>query len=126
LFCTSISSVVETYLCPFGSCARYSVSQQTDNSVTYQKKTDDFAHVTSAKIDSHVSHLDISKTHVTHNDLDGSTKVSQEMLQDRVHSEILKHEDEYDTLSITSGSSGRVIEAFTMLQATPEAQVSKL
>ncbi|XP_051230870.1 uncharacterized protein [Lolium perenne] len=75
-----------------------------------------------AKIDSHVSHLDISETHVTHNDLDGSTKVSQEMLQDRVHSEILKHEDEYDNLSVTSGSSGRVIEAFTMLQANPEAQ----
>ncbi|KAM0833240.1 hypothetical protein ACQ4PT_064384 [Festuca glaucescens] len=75
-----------------------------------------------AKIDSHVSHLDISKTHVTHNDLDDSTKVAQEMFQDRVHSEISKHEDEYDNLSVTSGSSGRVIEAFTMLQANPEAQ----
>ncbi|XP_047083797.1 uncharacterized protein LOC124694919 [Lolium rigidum] len=75
-----------------------------------------------AKIDSHVSHLDISKTHVTHNDLDGSAKVAQEVFQDRVHSEISKHEDEFDSLSVTSGSSGRVIEAFTMLQANPDAQ----
>ncbi|KAM0823065.1 hypothetical protein ACQ4PT_071110 [Festuca glaucescens] len=75
-----------------------------------------------AKIDSHVSHLCISKTHVTHNDLDGSTKVAQEVFQDRVHSETSKHEDEYDNLTVTSGSSGRVIEAFTMLQANPEAQ----
>lgn len=75
-----------------------------------------------AKIDSHVSHLDISKTHVTHNELDGPSKFAQETFQDRVHSETSKHEDKYDNLSVTSGSSGRVIEAFTMLQANPEAQ----
>ncbi|KAM0823068.1 hypothetical protein ACQ4PT_071110 [Festuca glaucescens] len=48
--------------------------------------------------------------------------VAQEVFQDRVHSETSKHEDEYDNLTVTSGSSGRVIEAFTMLQANPEAQ----
>jgi hypothetical protein len=36
------------------------------------------------------------------------------------------HEDKYENLSVTSGSSGRVIEAFTMLQENPEAQVIKL
>uniref|UniRef100_A0ACD5XD60 Uncharacterized protein n=1 Tax=Avena sativa TaxID=4498 RepID=A0ACD5XD60_AVESA len=71
-----------------------------------------------AKIDTHVSHLDISKTYV----LDSPTKIAQETFQDRVHSETSKHEDEYENLSVTSGSSGRVIEAFTMLQDNPAAQ----
>ncbi|CAM0871690.1 unnamed protein product [Alopecurus aequalis] len=75
-----------------------------------------------AKIDSHVSHLDISKTHVTHNELNGPTKVAQETFQDRARSETPKHEDNYENLPVTSSSSGRVIEAFTMLQANPEAQ----
>lgn len=71
-----------------------------------------------AKIDTHVSHLDISKTYV----LDSPTKIAQETFQDRVHSETSKHEDKYENLSVTSGSSGRVIEAFTMLQDNPAAQ----
>uniref|UniRef100_A0ACD5X5F5 Uncharacterized protein n=1 Tax=Avena sativa TaxID=4498 RepID=A0ACD5X5F5_AVESA len=71
-----------------------------------------------AKIDTHVSHLDISKTYV----LDSPTKIAQETFQDRVHSETSKHEDKYENLSVTSGSSGRVIEAFTMLQDNPDAQ----
>jgi hypothetical protein len=58
--------------------------------------------------------------------IDDSTKVAQETFQDRVHSETSMHEDKYENLSITSGSSGRVIEAFTMLQENPDAQVIKL
>lgn len=64
-----------------------------------------------AKVESHVAHLEISKT-----------KDAQETFQDRVHSESFKHEDKYENLSVSSGASGRVIEAFTMLQESPEAQ----
>lgn len=75
-----------------------------------------------AKIDSHGGRLDISKTHISHDGLDDPTKVAQETFQDHLHSEASKHEEKHDSLSVASGSSARVIEAFTMLHESPEAQ----
>ncbi|KAM3230355.1 hypothetical protein ACQJBY_060880 [Aegilops geniculata] len=76
-----------------------------------------------AKIDSHGGRLDISKTHISHDGLDDSTKVAQETFQGHLHSEASKHEEKHDSLSVASGSSSaRVIEAFTMLHESPEAQ----
>lgn len=75
-----------------------------------------------AKIESHGARLDISKTHISHDGLDDPTKFAQETFQDHLHSEASKHEEKHDNLSVASGSSARVIEAFTMLQESPEAQ----
>ncbi|VAH87857.1 unnamed protein product [Triticum turgidum subsp. durum] len=55
-------------------------------------------------------------------DLRDATKVAQETFQDHLHSEASKHEEKHDSLSVASGSSARVIEAFTMLHESPEAQ----
>ncbi|KAI4993113.1 hypothetical protein ZWY2020_007426 [Hordeum vulgare] len=67
-----------------------------------------------AKTESHGARLDMSH--------DGPTKVAQETFQDHPHSEASMHEEKNDNLSVASGSSARVIEAFTMLQDSPEAQ----
>ena len=94
--------------------------------VVFANKLMTCVHATSAKIESHGGRLDISKTHISHDGLDDPTKVAQETFQDHLHSEASKHEEKHDSLSVASGSSARVIEAFTMLHESPEAQVIKL
>ena len=76
-------------------------------------KTDGLAHVTTAEIDSHVSHLDISSRHVTHD--------AQETFQDRVHCRTFKHdEDKYENLTFTSGFSGRVTSTEKSISGAPK------
>lgn len=106
-----------SYVCRFGPLAHVP-------DVVFTNKLTTCVHATSAKIESHGARLDIS--HISHDGLDDPTKGAQETFQDHLHSEASKHEEKHDSLSVASGSSARVIEAFTMLQESPEAQVIKL
>ena len=82
-------------------------------------------HETSAK--------ETPKKHLWPAELDSHVKSAQEIAlpelvhsetpQDVVHSEVSKKDDNYENLLISSGTPGRVVQAFTLLHESPEAQV---
>lgn len=90
-------------------------------------------HETSAKDESHVAHLETPKKHLWPADLDGHAKSAQEIAlpelvhsetpQDVVHSEVSKKEDNNENFVVSFGTPGRVVQAFTLLHESPEAQV---
>ncbi|KAF2937826.1 hypothetical protein DAI22_03g077500 [Oryza sativa Japonica Group] len=57
-------------------------------------------------------------------DLDVPTKglVHSESSQGLIHSKTSEHEDNHEISLVSSGAPGRVVQAFTMLQDSPEAQ----
>ncbi|CAD6202515.1 unnamed protein product [Miscanthus lutarioriparius] len=72
------------------------------------------------------------KKHLWPAELDSHAKSAQEIAlpelvhsetpQDVVHSEVSKKDDNYENLLISSGTPGRVVQAFTLLHESPEAQ----
>ncbi|KAF0914230.1 hypothetical protein E2562_027802 [Oryza meyeriana var. granulata] len=48
--------------------------------------------------------------------------VHSELSQDLIHSKTSDHEDIHESSFVASGAPGRVVQAFTMLQESPEAQ----
>lgn len=87
----------------------------------------------SAKNESHDAHLEAPKKNLCPADLDGRAKHAQEVAlpelvpsetpQDVVHSEASNKEDNNENLLVASGAPGRVVQAFTLLHESPEAQV---
>ncbi|CAL4929651.1 unnamed protein product [Urochloa decumbens] len=83
-----------------------------------------------AKAESHTADLNTPKMHLT--DQDNHAKVAQQIAlpeivdsetpQVVVHSETSKKEDNYENLLAATGTPGRVVQAFTLLHANPEAQ----
>lgn len=49
--------------------------------------------------------------------------VHSESSQGLIHSKTSEHEDNHEISLVSSGAPGRVVQAFTMLQDSPEAQV---
>ncbi|KAL6867314.1 hypothetical protein ACP4OV_015338 [Aristida adscensionis] len=82
-----------------------------------------------AKVESHFA-FDKSKTHLSPGDMDAHTKVAQESAefvhsetpQDVVHLETSPKDDDCESLLLASGAPGSVVQAFTMLHESPEAQ----
>ena len=105
-------------------------------------------HVTSAQVES-TARIDTQKTHLSPTDQDNHAKIAQQIAipelvhsetetpqvvvhsetskkedtQVVVHSETSKKEDNYENLLAAAGTRGRVVQAFTLLQEIPEAQV---
>ena len=105
-------------------------------------------HVTSAQVES-TARIDTQKTHLSPTDQDNHAKIAQQIAipelvhsetetpqvvvhsetskkedtQVVVHSETSKREDNYENLLAAAGTRGRVVQAFTLLQEIPEAQV---
>ncbi|CAD6210062.1 unnamed protein product [Miscanthus lutarioriparius] len=85
-----------------------------------------------AKDKPHVAHLETPKKHLWPAELDSHAKSAQEIAlpelvrsetpQDVVHSEVSKKDDNYENLLVSSGTPGRVVQAFTLLHESPEAQ----
>jgi hypothetical protein len=90
-------------------------------------------HVTSAQVESQTAHIDTPKTHLSPTDQDNHAKIAQQIAipelvhsetpQVVVHSETSEKEDNYENLLAAAGTPGRVVQAFTLLQESPEAQV---
>ena len=90
-------------------------------------------HVTSAQVESQTAHIGTQKTHLSPTDQDNHAKIAQQIAipelvhsetpQVVVHSETSKKEDNYENLLAAAGTRGRVVQAFTLLQEIPEAQV---
>ncbi|CAN6290319.1 unnamed protein product [Urochloa humidicola] len=85
-----------------------------------------------AKAESQASDLNTPKTHLSLTDQDNHAKVAQQIAlpenvdsetpQVIVHSETSNKEDNYENLLAATGTPGRVVQAFTLLHANPEAQ----
>jgi hypothetical protein len=101
--------------------------------------------VTSAKVESHTADLGTPKKHLSLTEQDNHAKVAQQIALPEsvesetplvaVHSETSKlednnenllAEDNNENLLAASGTPGRVVQAFTLLHANPEAQVVSL
>jgi hypothetical protein len=92
--------------------------------------------VTSAKVESHTADLGTPKKHLSLTEQDNHAKVAQQIALPEsvesetplvaVHSETSKLEDNNENLLAASGTPGRVVQAFTLLHANPEAQVVSL
>lgn len=89
-------------------------------------------HVTSAKVESQTAQFK-PKTHLSSTDQENHAKVAQQIAlpelvdseapQVVVHSETSEKEDNYENLLAAAGTPGRVVQAFTLLHQSPEAQV---
>ena len=91
-------------------------------------------HVTSAQVES-TARIDTQKTHLSPTDQDNHAKIAQQIAipelvhsetetpQVVVHSETSEKEDNYENSLAAAGTPVRVVQAFTLLQESPEAQV---
>lgn len=86
----------------------------------------------SAMVESQTAQFE-RKTHLSPTEQENHAKVAQQIAlselvdsetpQVVVHSETSGKEDNYENLLAASGTPGRVVQAFTLLQQIPEAQV---
>ncbi|RLN15720.1 uncharacterized protein C2845_PM02G34240 [Panicum miliaceum] len=86
-----------------------------------------------AQVESQTAHIDTPKTHLSPTDQDNHAKIAQQIAipelvhsetpQVVVHSETSEKEDNYENLLAAVGTPGRVVQAFTLLQESPEAQI---
>ncbi|RLN40376.1 uncharacterized protein C2845_PM01G06510 [Panicum miliaceum] len=84
-----------------------------------------------AQVESQTAHIDTPKTHLSPTDQDNHAKIAQQIAIPElvhsetpqvVHSETSEKEDNYENLLAAAGTPGRVVQAFTLLQESPEAQ----
>ncbi|PUZ42329.1 hypothetical protein GQ55_9G574600 [Panicum hallii var. hallii] len=85
-----------------------------------------------AQVESQTAHIDTPKTHLSPTDQDNHAKIAQQIAipelvhsetpQVVVHSETSEKEDNYENLLAAAGTPGCVVQAFTLLQESPEAQ----
>ena len=90
-------------------------------------------HVTSAQVESQTAHIDTPKSHLSPTDQDNHAKIAQQIANPElvlsetpqvvVHSETSEKEDNYENSLAAAGTPVRVVQAFTLLQESPEAQV---
>ncbi|KAG2554014.1 uncharacterized protein LOC120646963 [Panicum virgatum] len=85
-----------------------------------------------AQVESQTAHIDTPKSHLSPTDQDNHAKIAQQIANPElvlsetpqvvVHSETSEKEDNYENSLAAAGTPVRVVQAFTLLQESPEAQ----